>query len=144
VTKSGAGQRMTGAELRAWRERLGKDEAWIERVLGAVFLDEIGTGDGHEEVRREAVEGRGTRYREDRQAVLRDAYIAALEAEERAQAERKLDAVKAAEEAHRATNRAYADAIGEHAKTERAMETAKAIERDAWEALTAARREAGL
>lgn len=62
---------MTGAELRAWRERLGKDEAWIEYRRRCV---EDGDTHGGIYVGRDVEQ-------------LTTAYIAALEAEERAQAE---------------------------------------------------------
>lgn len=85
---------MTGAELRAWRERLGKDEAWIEGVLGATDVpanehDDRMPGDGLFGVqRRSATEGNGGSYSARQVDAIRTAYRAALEAEERAQAGR--------------------------------------------------------
>lgn len=43
----------TGAELRAWRERLGKDEAWAATLLDAVPLVTHGMcGNGYGDARR--------------------------------------------------------------------------------------------
>ena len=222
---------MTGAELRAWRERLGKDEAWAKGVLNAVSSDTL-CPVGNVSARLVAAEKGHMGYSSHETAALRVAYRAALEAEEARQAaergpaepvcpegvttftngytwvrpaghhvggigveangamkiagakaclapgqaarhprtdttvqclryaadlseyraaihaasdkQRKLDAVKAAEEAHEKANAAYAATIREHGKTEHAMCLAQTAERDAWNALQAARQEAGL
>lgn len=88
-----------GAKLKAWRERLGKDEAWIEAALDASPISRTdGTygmrGIGYGSARRIAAEGGEGDYYSDRQrGELIKAYRAALEAEEarqvaeRAQAE---------------------------------------------------------
>lgn len=68
---------MTGAELRAWRERLGKDEAWVEATLAPL----TGCGDNGRDLRRAAEDGP-----RDALSTLRTAYRAALEAEEARQA----------------------------------------------------------
>lgn len=78
---------MTGAELRAWRERLGKDEAWIEGMLRE-RIPGLGVGgqlDGTH--RRQAAEGtrRGV-YSDGNVYAIRAAYRTALEAEEARQA----------------------------------------------------------
>jgi len=74
---------MTGAELRAWRERLGKDEAWIHEILDAVDVAS-GSHNGNGSTRRLMVElghHEGSYDVHEREA-LRTAYRAALEAEE--------------------------------------------------------------
>jgi len=79
---------MTGAELRAWRERLGKDEAWaaalLESLPGAPASAEIGCGPGQGLIRLRAAESVADGYAYH--AFLRKTLRAALEAEERAQA----------------------------------------------------------
>lgn len=83
---------MTGAELRAWRERLGKDEAWGAGVCaGLVFAcyHEWPRESAAGSERRQAAEGEARwGYDQSEVSALRTAYHAALEAEERAQAER--------------------------------------------------------
>lgn len=78
----------TGAELRAWRERLGKDEAWaaalLESLPGAPASAEIGCGPGQGLIRLRAAESVADGYAYH--AFLRKTLRAALEAEERAQA----------------------------------------------------------
>lgn len=74
-------------ELRAWRERLGKDEEWAEDVLRAADIEYLGRGDkrsGSE--RREWIENSRGHYSERQTEQLRTAYRAALEAEEARQA----------------------------------------------------------
>lgn len=78
---------MTGAELRAWRERLGKDEAWIHEILDAVDVAS-GSHNGNGSTRRLMVElghHEGSYDVHEREA-LRTAYRAALEADEARQA----------------------------------------------------------
>lgn len=83
---------MTGAELKAWRERLGKDEAWADRVLGAVYLPGLGTGYG--DCRRPAIEkmSRAGEYGPEQTTALLTAYRAALKAEEARQAAERAQA----------------------------------------------------
>lgn len=82
----------TGAELRAWRERLGLSEAWIEDALDETpiprpFEDGVVCGNGYGETRRLSAEGDGAYgYYEAQIAVLRTAYAAALTAEEQRRA----------------------------------------------------------
>lgn len=75
---------MTGAELRAWRERLGKDDAWgaalLESLPGAPASAEIGCGPGQGGVRLHAAESVAFGYAYH--AFLRKTLRAALEAEE--------------------------------------------------------------
>ena len=74
---------MTGEELRAWRERLGKDEAWIHEILDAVDVAS-GSHNSNGSTRRLMVElghHEGSYDVHEREA-LRTAYSAALEAEE--------------------------------------------------------------
>lgn len=81
---------MTGAELKAWRERLGKDKAWIEEALDR--LDLIAPpGRGYGSERRRHAEG-CSQYAADTTAVIRAAYRAALEAEEARQAAERAQA----------------------------------------------------
>ena len=79
---------MTGAELRAWRERLGKDEAWARGVLEEVNVPGLGHGRGYGDCRilveRDGLDG----YADNQRRLLRAALVAALEDEERAQAKR--------------------------------------------------------
>ena len=79
---------MTGAELRAWRERLGKDEAWARGVLEEVNVPGLGHGRGYGDCRilveRDGLDG----YADNQRRLLRAALVAALEDEARAQAER--------------------------------------------------------
>ena len=77
---------MTGAELRAWRERLGKDEAWARGVLEEVNVPGLGRGYGdcRISVERDGLDG----YADNQRRLLRAALVAALEDEERAQAKR--------------------------------------------------------
>ena len=79
---------MTGAELRAWRERLGKDEAWARGVLEEVNVPGLGHGRGYGDCRisveRDGLDG----YADNQRRLLRAALVAALEAEARAQAKR--------------------------------------------------------
>lgn len=79
---------MTGAELRAWRERLGKDEAWaaalLESLPGAPASAEIGCGPGQGLIRLRAAESVADGYAYH--AFLRKTLRAALEAEEARQA----------------------------------------------------------
>lgn len=79
---------MTGAELRAWRERLGKDEAWARGVLEEVNVPGLGHGRGYVDCRilveRDGLDG----YADNQRRLLRAALVAALEDEARAQAER--------------------------------------------------------
>jgi hypothetical protein len=79
---------MTGAELRAWRERLGKDEAWARGVLEGVNVPGLGHGRGYGDCRilveRDGLDG----YADNQRRLLRAALVAALEDEERAQAKR--------------------------------------------------------
>ena len=75
---------MTGAELRAWRERLGKDEAWACDVLRDVRGPGLMSGCPGERTvmgRLGLAEGDHAYTGRDR-APLRAAYSAALEAEE--------------------------------------------------------------
>lgn len=83
---------MTGAEMKAWRERLGKDEAWADRVLGAVYLPGLGTGYG--DCRRPVIEkmSRAGEYGPEQTTALLTAYRAALEAEEARQAAERAQA----------------------------------------------------
>jgi len=81
---------MTGAELKVWRERLGKDEAWIEEALDRLdLIAPPGCGYGSE--RRRNAEG-CSQYTADTTAVIRTAYRAALEAEEARQAAERAQA----------------------------------------------------
>lgn len=79
---------MTGSELRAWRERLGKDEAWARGVLEEVNVPGLGHGRGYGDCRilveRDGLDG----YADNQRRLLRAALVAALEDEARAQAER--------------------------------------------------------
>ena len=72
---------MTGAELRAWRERLGKDEAWARGVLEEVNVPGLGHGRGYGDCRilveRDGLDG----YADNQRRLLRAALVAALEAE---------------------------------------------------------------
>ena len=83
---------MTGEELGAWRERLGKDEAWGAGVCaGLVFAcyHEWPRESAAGSERRQAAEGEARwGYDQSEVSALRTAYHAALEAEERAQAAR--------------------------------------------------------
>lgn len=84
---------MTGAEMKAWRERLGKDEAWVEGVLRAADIEYLGRGDkrsGSE--RREWIENSRGHYSERQTEQLRTAYREALEAEEARQAAERVQA----------------------------------------------------
>ena len=75
---------MTGEELRAWRERLGKDDAWgaalLESLPGAPASAEIGCGPGQGGVRLHAAKSVAFGYAYH--AFLRKTLRAALEAEE--------------------------------------------------------------
>lgn len=78
---------MTGAELRAWRERLGKDEAWALSIVRATRGQGLSNAPGECTVRErlELVES-DCAYNGADKRVLRTAYRAALEAEEARQA----------------------------------------------------------
>lgn len=79
---------MTGAELRAWRERLGKDEEWARGVLEEVNVPGLGHGRGYGDCRI-LVESDGLDgYADNQRRLLRAALVAALEDEARAQSER--------------------------------------------------------
>lgn len=83
---------MTGAELRAWREKLDKDEAWVEELLDMTRAGEwpVSSGAGNGEFRRRVCEGDVAidriHYSDGEQTIYRTAYRAALEAEEARQA----------------------------------------------------------
>ncbi len=81
---------MTGAELRAWRERLGKDEAWAMRVLMDVATPYLGSSENElDGVTRLAFVERGVGSMRG-YTMSQDAYVAAyraaLESEEARQA----------------------------------------------------------
>ncbi len=81
---------MTGAELRAWRERLGKDEAWAAQIcaeLSFAFYRGWPRESKAGRERRDAAEGDAHwDYSQSEADALRTAYAAALEAEEARQA----------------------------------------------------------
>lgn len=76
---------MTGAELRAWRERLGKDEAWIGLRLAAIGND----GEGR---RRFVEDGAAGIWDSYERVDFMEKYRAALEAEEARQAAERAQA----------------------------------------------------
>lgn len=76
---------ITGSDLRAWREKLGKDEAWIEAILGNCLLSGFGLAPNplSRSERRKATEGDAMRYAYNTHEIgqMTTAYRAALEAE---------------------------------------------------------------
>lgn len=90
----GEAKQYTGAELKAWRERLGKDEAWaaalLESLPGAPASAEIGCGPGQGALRLHAAESVADGYAYH--AYLRKTLHAALEAEEARQAAERAQA----------------------------------------------------
>lgn len=90
----GETKQYTGAELKAWREKLGKDEAWAADVLRHVkhadyqYVGSMSDGSA----RLSAAENGALSYPQDTIEAFRTAYRAALEAEEARQAAERAQA----------------------------------------------------
>ena len=80
----------SGQELKAWRERLGKDAAWIEEILNNTRAGKWPVGHSNGDFRRRVCEGvvghLECPYADDEVSTYYGAYRAALGAEEARQA----------------------------------------------------------